>query len=175
MIIAISGSPGTGTTTLAKLISQKLGWPHIYAGQIFRDMALARNLSLQAFSEYAEQHPEIDRELDKRMIETARFTRDAILEGRLSAWQVRQAGVPAIRVHLRAPEEVRAARVADREKKTVEQAMKENREREASEAKRYIAYYGVNPDDNTLYDLVLDSSKMKPDELADVVLKALGR
>lgn len=175
MIIAISGSPGTGTTTLSKLLATKLNWQHVYAGQIFRDMALARNMSLVDFNHYAAGHSEIDKELDKRMVQTARVMRDGVLEGRLSAWQVRQAGVPAVRVHLTAPEEVRAKRVAEREGKTVPQALQENRARESSEGERYKEFYGVNPDDPALYDLVLDSSKLAPDELAARVLHAIGR
>ena len=39
MIITIGGLAGTGTTTLAEKLSEKLDIPYISAGFIFREMA----------------------------------------------------------------------------------------------------------------------------------------
>jgi cytidylate kinase len=51
MIITIGGLPGTGTTTIARLISEKYGLNHVCAGFIFRDMAKENNMTLKEFSE----------------------------------------------------------------------------------------------------------------------------
>ena len=39
MLIAISGVPGSGKTTVAKLVAARLGLEHVYAGDIFRRQA----------------------------------------------------------------------------------------------------------------------------------------
>lgn len=176
VLIGISGGPGTGTTTLSKLLSARLGLPHVYAGQIFRAMAAEHGMSLSDFGHHAEKHPEIDRELDDRLVRIAREG-DCILEGRMVVWQIEHAGVPALKVLLTAPERVRAERVANRENKTnVEAVLAENRDREASEAKRYHEIYGFEPNDPSKYDLVIDTSDKTPEHIADLVLmEAAGR
>lgn len=168
-LVAIAGAPGTGTTTLSKLLAERLKMPHVYAGALFRQMASEHGMTLARFGEYAEEHAEIDTQLDRRMIDVARKG-DCILEGRMVAWQVQQAGVPALKVLLEAPEDIRARRVAQRERRDDwEQVLKENRHREASEAKRYREIYGLDPNDPRLYDLVLPTEARLPDELADAV------
>ena len=169
-LVAVAGLPGTGTTTLCRLLSAKLAKPHVYAGQLFRDMAKEHGMSVNEFGEYAETHPEIDSELDKRMIEVARKG-GVVLEGRMVAWHIRQAHVGALKVLLEAPEEVRARRVADREHaKDWQEVLAQNRHREASEAKRYREFYGFDPNDPRHYDVVIDSSTRTPDEIAAAVI-----
>lgn len=173
VLIAVAGAPGTGTTTLCRLLSSELKVPHVYAGHVFREMAKERAMTLAQFSDYAEEHPEVDRELDQRMIERAREG-EAILEGRMAAWHVREAAVNALTVLLEAPEQVRADRVARREGlPDVQAVLVENREREASEAKRYREFYGFDPNDPRHYDLVVDSSDKAPETIRDLVLRAL--
>lgn len=168
-LIAIAGAPGTGTTTLSKLLSDRLKMPHVYAGAIFREMAREHDMSLAEFGEYAEEHPEIDRSLDLRMIAIAQKG-GCILEGRMVVWQCREAAVTALKILLEAPEDVRARRVADREHiGDVESVLRENRHREASEAKRYREIYGIDPNDPRQYDLVLSSEDKLPARLAEIV------
>lgn len=172
-LIAVAGAPGTGTTTLCRLLSARLGLPHVYAGQFFRQMAKEHGMDLVRFGEYAEQHPEIDQQLDARMIEVAR-KRGVVLEGRMVAWQLAKAEAGGLKVLLEAPEDVRAQRVAHREGVgAVENILVENRHREASEAKRYREYYGFDPNDPRHYDLVIDSSAKTPEQIADVVVARL--
>ncbi|HET6404897.1 MAG TPA: AAA family ATPase [Candidatus Thermoplasmatota archaeon] len=173
-LIAVAGLPGTGTTTLCRNLSPRLRMPHVYAGQIFRAMAKEHGMDVNAFGSYAETHPEIDIELDRRMIEVAKQG-GIILEGRMVAWQLREAHADGLKVLLEAPEEVRARRVADREgAKDWMQVLAQNRHREASEAKRYREFYGFDPNDPRHYDLVIDSSTRTPDEIAELVLSKLG-
>ena len=174
VLIAVAGLPGTGTTTLCRILSPRLRLPHVYAGQIFRDMAKEHSMGVNEFGEYAETHPEIDIELDRRMIDVARKG-EAILEGRMAAWQMREAHASGLKVLLEAPEEVRARRVADREGvKDGMHVLAQNRHREASEAKRYREFYGFDPNDPRHYDLVIDSSTRTPEAIADLVVSKLA-
>ena len=46
MLITISGLPGSGKTTVARLVARDLGLEHVYAGNIFRHQAEAQGLTL---------------------------------------------------------------------------------------------------------------------------------
>ena len=170
-LVAVAGLPGTGTTTLCRLLSPILHLPHVYAGQVFRQMAKEHGMDVNQFGEYAEQHPDIDRELDRRMIDVARAG-GVILEGRMVAWQLKQAGAEhALKVLLEAPEQTRAARVANREGvHDLDAVLKQNRHREASEAKRYREFYGFDPNDPRHYDCVIDTHDKSPELVRDIVL-----
>jgi CMP/dCMP kinase len=173
MLIAVAGGPGTGTTTLCRLLAARLGAAHVYAGQIFRGMAAEHGMDVVAFSRHAEGRPEVDEELDRRMIERARAG-DAVLDARLSAWHAARAGVPALRVLLTVPPEVAAQRVAAREGRSdVEAVQRENAEREASELRRYRELYRFDPSDRAHYDLVIDSSTLGPEAIVERVVAAL--
>ena len=50
--ITISGPPGSGTTTISKLLSKRLKLPHVYAGEIFRKEAEKKGMTLSDFSKY---------------------------------------------------------------------------------------------------------------------------
>ena len=85
MIITVGGLAGTGTTTTAELLSEKLGIPFVSSGSIFRAMAEEKGMSVLEFSEFAESNDKIDKEIDKRQAELAKSSENLILEGRLSA------------------------------------------------------------------------------------------
>ena len=132
MIITIGGLAGTGTTTVTELLSEKLDIPSISSGSIFRQMAKERGMSVLEFSEFAENNKDIDIEIDNRQCEIAKSSENLIIEGRLSAYFVEA----DLKVWLITPFDVRSARIADREDKSIDLAMDEIKIRENSEALR---------------------------------------
>ena len=169
MLITISGLPGSGKTTVARLLSRRLGVPHIYAGDLYRRDAEERSLSLEAFNRLAEQDHSIDRALDAKMAQYARRG-GVVLEGRLAAFIALQERVDALKVWLTASERVRAQRVSQRENSNAIQVLRENEERQRSDAKRYRDIYGFDLNDTSIYDLVLNSDDDPPDTLADKIV-----
>src|SRR5262249_47628148 len=112
VLITISGLPGGGKTTVARLVAEGRGVRHLYAGDLFRRQAEAAGLSLAEYARRAETDHSIDRRLDDTMRARARRG-DAVLEGRLAAFVADEAGVNALRIFLDAPEHVRAARIVE--------------------------------------------------------------
>ncbi len=51
-------------------------------------------------------------------------------------------------------------------------ALADNAERQRIERDRYLALYGIDIEDLSVYDLVLDSGTLSPDELADRIVAA---
>jgi predicted cytidylate kinase len=172
--ITISGTPGSGKSTVAELLHGQLDIPYVYAGKIFRSMAEEHGMSLEEFGLYCEEHKEIDNELDARQIKILREG-NVILEGRLAGWMAYRNGVPAIKIMLVADVETRAQRVVNREEGTIEQRKMEIKNREECEAKRYQTYYNIDITDTSIYDLVIDSSKKTPEEIRDEILRFIQK
>ncbi len=170
MIITISGPPGSGKSTLAKLLSARLGMELVSMGAIFRRQAQERCMSLEEFGLLAKSDEGIDSTLDEEQKRIAEEKDNIVLEGRLSGFLVDA----DLKVWLKAPAEVRAERIAKRENKSVSAATSEILEREQCERERYLNYYNIDIKDLSIYDLVIDSSKWKPEEISEIVEKAIG-
>ena len=147
MIVAIGGPPGSGKTTVGERFAAAHGYVLVSAGQKFRARAKERGLSLEAFGAAAASDPEIDRALDP---------------------------LPRLKVLIDAPLAVRAQRIAGREKTSVKAAEKEIVERARLERGRYKSLYGIDLEDRSLYDLVIDSSDKTPDQIVDLVWARVG-
>jgi CMP/dCMP kinase len=170
VLVTISGLPGSGKTTVAQLVARTLGLEHVYAGNVFRRQAEANGLSLEEYLRRAEQDSSIDRELDRQM--EARAARgDAVLEGRLAAFMADRAGIPALRVFLAASEQVRAARIREREGGAAAERLREIQAREASDHRRYLDLYGVDYHDLARYDLVMETDRGTPEEIAQAIVE----
>lgn len=156
---------------MAARVAAELGIERLDGGAAFRGLATERGLSLAEFGRVAQKDPTVDLELDARLAARAR-TGDLVLESRLAGWIATNEGLPALRVWLACDPVERARRVADREGISEAAALAGNRERERSEAGRYLAYYGIEIADLSIYDLVLDSTATAPDRLVEAVLRA---
>jgi predicted cytidylate kinase len=172
VLVTLSGLPGSGTSTVAKLVAAELGLDHLDGGTVFRTVAAEQGMSLAAYAALAEHDEKIDRALDDRLTERA-HQGDVLLESRLSGWLVHRAGLDGLKVWIRCDEVERARRVGGRDGHDVDEALAHNRTRETSERARYLGYYDIDLTDLSVYDLVLDSTDVGPEELVDAVVTAV--
>ncbi len=173
MILVIGGPPGSGKTTVAERWSKVRGYALVSAGMRFRAMAKERGLSLEELGRLAEADPEIDRSLDRAVYEeiesNASNGRNVVVDGRIQAYLFAQRHVECLKVLIDAPLDVRAERIAGREKKSVEAAKSEITARERSERARYKSIYGIDLKDTRLFDVVIDSARKTPDEIVALI------
>ena len=169
MLITISGEPGSGKTTVARRLAERLGIPHVYAGDLYRQEAKRRGLTLEQFNTLCERDHSIDRSLDDEMAARARQG-NVVLEGRLAGFLAAQSGLDSLKVWLTASDEVRAKRVAKRENGDWQQVLEGNRLRHGSDARRYKTIYGYDLADTSVYDLVLSTDDQTPESLVEQLL-----
>ena len=169
MKITISGPPGSGTTTVARRLSEKLGIPLISAGEVFRQLAMERGMTLEEFSKLAETDPEIDNLVDQRQKELSLEYDSGIFEGRLSGWMIDA----DLKIWIYCKADIRYERIAKRENKPIEVVRAETKLREESEKSRYLKIYGINIGDLSVYHLAINSEKFNPDQIVEIILKAL--
>ena len=172
--ITISGNPGSGKSTVGRLLSDKIGLKYVYSGEIFRKTAKKYSMSLEEFSSYCEKHKEIDKELDDYQLEILQKG-NVIVEGRIAGWIAHRNNIPALKVILNTDIETRAGRIVNRESGDIEKRKQEMLNRERSEALRYRNYYNIDLKDITIYDLVIDSTEKTPDEIIDIIIQKINR
>ena len=170
MIVTIGGLAGTGTTTAAEVLSDRLDIPYISAGFIFREMAAEHGMSVLEFSEFAEGNDDIDKEIDKRQALKAKEAENLIVEGRLSAFFVDNAD---LKIWLMTPFDVRSKRIAQREEKSVEIAKSEIITREKSEALRYKEIHNIDISNMDIYDLIINTDSFDPQSISEIIIQTL--
>jgi len=168
VVIAVSGQAASGKTTIARALAEKLGLRFVSSGMLFRRLAEERGIPLLEFHKLAEQDPSIDKLVDGMAIEEAKKG-NVVIEGHLAAWILKD--LADVKIYLKADLRVRAERLARRDGKSVEEAMEEIRKREEMNRRRYLMIYGIDIADLSIFDLVIDTTYLGPDEVLDIVLR----
>jgi cytidylate kinase len=170
LVIAISGSHGSGKSTQARQLADAFSLKYFSAGVMFREMAEEKGISLLEFTRMAEKNETFDRLVDERTkIEAEKG--GVVLDGSLSAWM---AGDQAdLKFYLSAPEDARFKRISLRDGISIVEAREKTLERERREKERFKRFYNVNIDDLTIYDVVLNTELFDPEGTARVLKKVV--
>jgi CMP/dCMP kinase len=169
-IIAISGKSGCGNSTVSRIIAERLGLRLI--NYTFRAMAIEKGVCFEEMLRLANEDPDYsyDRALDVRQVELAREG-DCVIGSRLAMWLLPDA---TLRLYLRGSLEVRAARIHAREGDNFKEQLAFTRERDASDHNRYLLIYGIDNDDLSASDLVVNTELWTPDEIANIAVTAFN-
>ena len=169
--ITLSGFPGTGTTTVGNLVAKKLNMKFISSGEIFRNLAKEKGMTLLEFGKLCEKDSAVDKLIDSRQKELSDTKDNTLFEGRLSGHMCNS----CFKIWLFAPQNIRAKRISWREDKPYEVVLEKMIKREKSEAIRYKDYYDIDINDVSLYDLVIDSSKATAEEISNKIVDKFNK
>lgn len=184
MIISFNGDEGSGKSTIAKKVAEALGYPRYYMGQIFRDIAKNKGMTIAEYVKTGEEDPNVDKEVDNYLLSLAQKQTNFVAESR-TAWHL----IPdSLKIYLEVDEREGAKRIFKqlkeetdnsrnemKEASTLEAVLKNIRRRRETDDLRYKKYYGINIRDPKNYDLFLDTTKLSREEVFERVLDFINK
>lgn len=171
-IITITGDHASGQGTLTNFLSKELGYEIYRNGQYARKLALDMGMSIVEFQKYLNEHPELDRQIEKSASEYADSHDNLVIDAKLGWYAVPY----SFKIYLKVDIDIAAKRAFNDEKRkesepfeSVEHAKSQILYRYNEENKRWFETYGIRREDMSNYDLVLDTSNLTPEEVKDKV------
>jgi len=170
MNITITGNLGSGKSSVCKEL-EKSGFTIISAGDIFRELAAEKGMTVIELNEAAKKDRSIDDMLDSRSTELGKKMDHTVFDSRL-AWHFVE---NSFKVFLLVDMQEAARRVFDGANRSAEayQNMEEARaglvERAALEQERFQNLYGIDYYDAGNYDLIIESTCASPGQIAQEI------
>lgn len=174
MIITISGIPGSGKSTVGKILAQKLGYKYLSMGDLRGEIALKHNLTIDELNKIGETESWTDTETDEYQKNLGVTSDNLIVEGRLGFHFIphsfkifldvntKEAAKRALQSMDSRPDEKRPKDVIEAEKNLIS--------RLESDKKRYLKYYQIDYTEPSNFDLFLDTSNLPIPEVVKIIL-----
>ncbi|MEK7496317.1 MAG: cytidylate kinase family protein [Patescibacteria group bacterium] len=168
MIITISGTPGSGKSTLGKMLAEKLGWARFYIGGVRREIARRHGITLEELNKLGETEAWTDKEVDDYIKELGVTRDNIIIEGRTAFFLIPN----SIKLFVTVAPRVGATRVfselqSDKISRnegsnldSIEAVEASHQARMKSDDTRYQKYYHKNIFDESQYDFILDTTNL---------------
>ena len=171
-IISLGGELASGKGTVSKILMKRLNYGVYRNGDYFRKLAKEMGMDVTSFNIYVKKHPEIDNQIENSAAEYAKSHDNFIIDARLGWYAVPE----SFKVYLKVDIDVATKRAfEDPERKssenfeTFEEQKADIQLRYKLENERYFKLYGVHKEDENNYDLVLDTTNLSPEEVADKI------
>ena len=171
--ITITGDLGSGKSTVCKELNKSFGLQIFSTGTLQRKIAVEMGMSTLELNKYMETHPEIDRLIDGELVKLSGSAENIAIDSRM-AWHFVS---DTYKVFLTTDETVAAQRVISDKRgpsegySGVRHAIELLKARKKSENFRYKEKYGVDCYDFSNYDLILDTTDMPPELVAQVIMR----
>ncbi len=176
MIISLNGRIGSGKSTIAQMLADKLAWPRYYMGGLRREAAQKRGLTLAEYNRLGETDISTDQEVDLYQKELGRIEDNFIIEGRTSWYFIPH----SFKIYLDVSPDEGARRVfgslqknndrnEDRGLLSVRKVKESTEKRLASDSLRYKKYYNIDVNDLRHYDFYLNTTDLTPEQAFQAV------
>ncbi len=177
MIISFNGDHGSGKSTIAEKVSGALGYSRFYIGQIFRDMAKEKGMTLEDFQKLHKYDSSADKAVDDYVVKLSNENDKFIIESR-TAWYF----IPkSLKIYLKVSDQEAARRILkeinseNRKNELIdisseEEIIKNLQDRKERDDDRYRRYYGINIREEKNYDFVLDTTNLSIEEVFEKVM-----
>ncbi len=175
-IITINGWLGSGKSSTAKKIAEKLGYKHFSSGDFFRQVGIELGLSVTELNIRAEGDPKIDVLVDDKL-RAMRDAKEVVIDSRTAYHWIPE----SFKVYLTLPREVAKKRILKNLKEnplrqksetsgTEEEVYNNTLMRFESEQKRYWDLYKIKNTELQNYDLVIDTEKNNLEQVVEKII-----
>ncbi|RLE38359.1 cytidylate kinase [Candidatus Woesearchaeota archaeon] len=177
MIITIAGKPGSGKSTVGRMIAKKLGYKFYSTGDLRGKIAMDLGMTIDELNEIGVKEDWTDKLIDAKTEKIGKEKDNFVIDSWM-AWHF----IPkSVKIYLDVDPRIGAERIfreqrPDEEKKeTVEEVMETIQKRLKDSAARYKKYYGVDILDLTNFDLVIDTSAITAEEVTEKILRFIKK
>lgn len=157
VILAIAGPHGSGKSLIAKNIAEEFKLAYVSAGNVFREVAKNRNITLEQLSYESANNTALDIEIDNRTKELSKQD-NTVVDAQLAAYFT--SSNIDLKICITASPEVRWKRIAKRDGIYLEAAQQQTLVREDTEYQRFRSLYGIDVNDLSVYDIVINTDRL---------------
>lgn len=178
--IIISAMPGAGKSTLAEIISKKMGLKMMVGGDILKKMAEEQGYKVTGsdwwetndameFLAQRKTNPDFDKRLDKLFIKE--LEKGGIV---LTSWTMPWLSKYGYKIWLNTNFETRSKRLSNRDKIPLDKAKEVLKKRDKENKELYKNLYNIDyGEDLAPFDLVINANIYNAEELSDAVVSCL--
>lgn len=181
MIISFCGDNGSGKSTTAIKVAQKLGFKHYHMGQVLRDMAKEKNITLEELNELREKDLNFDKSVDDFLIKLGKDSDNFVIESRTAWFFI----LNSLKIYLKVEAKEAAKRIflelqnenkrnegnnLDSEEKVLESIKK----RQNKDNEIYQKLYGIDIRDEKHFDFILDTTHLSIEEVFNKVMEFIN-
>lgn len=177
-VICVAGFAAVGKSTVGKLVAKKMKLKYISGGDALK--AVAREMGFNPtgtgwwetpkglqFLSMRSKDPQFDKKVDKKLLQICRAG-GYVVDSWVMPWLFQG---KAFKVWLTADEKMRARRMAERSKISLIKASKLLKNRDRKSSKIYRRLYGIKlGEDYSPFHLIIDTTGMKPEQVAEVIV-----
>ncbi len=176
--IVLSGLPAAGKTTVAEIISRRLGFKMLGVGDVLKEMAGEMGYKVTGrewwdtpegmkFLKERESNPNFDKEADRRMAD--KIAKGSIVVTSYTAPWITEQG---FKVWLEGSEKRRTERMAKRDGTEIGDMKEVVKKRDTENKKLYKNLYNIDyGDDKEPFDLIVDTNDIQADKVAEIIIK----
>ena len=177
MIVTIAGKPGSGKSTVAKLLAKKLKFKVFSAGDLRGQIAIKHGMTIDQLNEVCKKERWTDEECDKLLAKMGKEQDNIIFDSRL-AWHF----VPnSLKIFLDVDLYESAKRIFANQRKdeakvsTTKEMYDKLVARQKGDVARFKKWYGVDVLDMKKYDAVIDTTKLSQKQVLKKVVEAVNK
>lgn len=162
-IVTIAGALGGGKSSTAKLVASELGYRHFSSGDLFRQVAQERGVTIEQINKIAELEASIDHDVDERLRQLGKEQK-LVIDSRLAYHWIPDSfkvylnldlHTAAERIFKQIQSEGRQSQHGD----SIEALITATAMRKEDERERYKNLYQIDVTDLTPFDLVINTAE----------------